>query len=276
MSVEPGRDATPRPISREIAASLRIPWSSLLSRRELEEHVERYPSASWYVPGTNSYLVAGPWRRRDDIIEVLESHGDRLRPALWEALLRDGAFGAVLVDPSEFRSAPDFYQARGVRPLEEVLVLRTSTLPGPPTRADMEVVPVRKRVLRDVAALDASAFPWLWRNSRAEFEDYLATPGVQIWAAYREGRMVGYVGFTDLGGWGHVDRVAVEESMRGRGYGASLLGFALRTLHGLGARYVQLSTQTSNERSLRLYRRFGFKPARGGYRLQGLYLKGTR
>jgi ribosomal-protein-alanine N-acetyltransferase len=275
VSVEPGRDATPRPISREIAASLRIPWSSLLSRQELGEHVERYPSASWYVPETNSYLVAGPWRRRDDIIEVLESHGDLHRAALWEALLRGGAFGAVLVDPTEFRSAPDFYQARGVRPLEEVLVLRTSMLPGPPALPEVNIAPVRKRMLPDVVTLDASAFPWLWRNSRAEFDDYLATPGVQIWAAYHEGRMVGYVGFTDLTGWGHVDRVAVEEGMRGRGYGASLLGLALRTLHGLGAGYVQLSTQTSNERSLRLYRRFGFKPARGGYRLHGLYLTRT-
>jgi ribosomal protein S18 acetylase RimI-like enzyme len=276
VSAETGRDATPRPISREIAASLRIPWSSLLSRQELEEHVERYPHASWYVPGTNSYLVAGPWRRRDDIVEVLETHGDSHRAALWDALLGGGAFGAVLVDPSEFRTAPDFYHARGVRPLEDVLVLRTSALPGPAMRADIEMSRARKRALRDVMALDAAAFPWLWRNSRAEFEDYLATPGVQIWTAYREGRTVGYIGFTDLGGWGHVDRIAVEERERGQGYGASLLGRALYILHDLGARYVQLSTQSSNEQSLRLYRRFGFKPARGGYRLQGRYLTEPR
>ena len=229
---------------------------------------------SWYVPGTGSYLVAGPWRNRKEVVEVFESRGDRYRPALWSALL-EGAeepYAAVLIDSSEFRSAGGFYRGVGVGQLEEVIVLRTSSLPGPPLEMTLDVMPMRSRGIGSLLAIDHSAFEWFWRNSREEFEEYLDTPGVSVWIGMGGEEPVGYVSFTDLGGWGHVDRLAVRSDYQGRGYGAQLLSWAIRRLHEGGTRYVQLSTQGSNERSRRLYSRFGFKQTRGGYKLYGVYL----
>ena len=261
-------------MSKEVAAAIRIPWTSLLSRDSLIEHVGRYPRMCWHVPGTNSYLVAGPWRNRFEIVEVLEVRGESHRDLLWRALLSGGEdpYGAVLVDPAEYRAAPGFYREAGVSQLEEVLVLRTATLPGPPVALSLEMAPFRSRGLADILEVDHSAFPWLWRNSREEFEEYLDTPGVTLWIALEGGEAVGYVGLTDLGDWGHIDRLAVRGESQGLGYGSQLLSWALRQLHASGARYVQLSTQESNELSQRLYGRFGFKPTRGSYRLYGAYL----
>ncbi len=262
-------------MSTEVAASIRIPWSSLLSREELIEHVRRHPRMCWHVPGSNSYLVAGPWRNRPEIAEVFETRGERHRRALWYALLGNAAtpYGAVLVDPTEYRAATRFYREVGVDLLEEVLALRTTALPGPPVELTLRIVPARSREVENLLTIDRSAFPWLWRNSREEFEEYLGTPGVALWVAVEGGETVGYVGITQLSGWAHIDRLAVRADMQGRGYGSQLLSWAMRKLHEAGARYAQLSTQESNERSRSLYSRFGFKQTRGSYKLYGMFVQ---
>lgn len=264
----------PQPLTKADAAALKLPWSSLLSRDDLVRHVGRYPRMSWYVPGTHSYVIAGPWRNRRDIVEIFESRGESQRPALWAALLEgsDEPYSVALVDPSEYRSAPAFYKGVGVRPIEDVLVLRTSSLPGPPVEITLEMHPMRSKGVGHLLAIDHSAFPWLWRNSREEFEEYLDTPGVGLWLGMLGDQSVGYVGFTELGGWGHIDRLAVSADRQGNGYGGQLLSWALGRLQAAGARYVQLSTQGSNEQSQGLYTRFGFRPTRGGFKLYGLYL----
>lgn len=270
-----GRAHGPAPITPQDAAALRLPWTSLLSREDLERHVARYPDMSWRVPDTNSYLVAGPWRNRRDIVEVFESRGERARPDLWAALLRRAPepYSAVLVDPTEYRSAAGFYRRAGVGPLEEVIVLRTSSLPGQSVPVTLELATVRGKGLESLLRVDHGAFPWFWRNSREEFEQYLDTPGVRVCIGVEGEEPVGYVGVTELGGWAHVDRLAVHRDAQGRGYGAQMLSWALRWASETGARYVQLSTQGTNARSQRLYQRFGFKPTRGGYRLFGAYLR---
>ncbi len=264
----------PEPMSPEVAASIRLPWTSLLSREELVTHVSRYPGLAWHIPGTSHYIVAGPWRNRPDILEVFETRGERHRLALWTAVLSlpSSPYGAVLVDATEYRVAGRFYEQVGVGLLEEVLVLRSSTLPGPTVDLTLEMAPMRSRGVRDLMEVDRQAFPWFWRNSREEFEEYLDTPGVSLWVALEDGEAVGYVGITELGGWGHIDRLAVRPERQGRGYGTQLLSWGMRQLYGAGARYVQLSTQESNDRSQGLYRRFGFRQTRGAYKLYGAYI----
>lgn len=276
MSLEPGPKARQAvPLAPEDAASLRVPWTSLLSREELVRHVERYPGMAWRVPGTRAYLVAGPWRNRPEIAEVYESQGDRQRQALWDALLSgqgEVPLAAVLIEPAEYRSAARFYRQVGVTQLEEVLVLRTSALPGPPVTLTLEFAPARRRAVDELLAVDHDAFPWLWRNSREEFAEYLETPSVRLWVGRADGEIVGYVGCTELCGWGHIDRLAVRPSLQGRGYGTQLLSWAMHRLWERGAEYVQLSTQGTNRRSQRLYDRFGFRQTRGTYKLYGVFL----
>ncbi len=275
LSSQQGSHASePQPITKQVAATIRLPWTSLLSREELSRHVGRYPRMSWHIPGAQSYLVAGPWRNRADIAEVLETRGERHRLVLWRCLLEDRAdeYGAVLVDAAEYRSATGFYRDVGVEMLEEVLVLRTSALPGPPVEQTVEMQPMRNRGIDELMRVDRDAFPWLWWNSREEFEEYLDTPGVTMWVAMRNEEMLGYVGITQLREWGHIDRLAVRPQFQGNGYGTQLLAWALQRLADSGARYAQLSTQESNERSQGLYQRFGFRPTRGSYKLYGLVL----
>lgn len=275
MSSTTGPHATvPAPITADAARSLPLPWTSLVSRDDLVEHVGRHPWMCWHVPGTQSYLLAGPWRNRGDIVEVYESRGDRHRQSLWNALLVNAPepYGAILVDPSEYRAAPRFYRHVRVGPIEEVLVLRTGTLPGPPVDLTLQVMPFRHKDLSTLLEIDHSAFPWLWRNSSEEFAEYVEAPGVRLWVASDIEEAVGYVGFTELGGWGHIDRLAVRQDRQGRGYGAQLLSWTMRRLEQSGARYVQLSTQGTNARSQALYSGFGFKQTRGGYKLYGIQL----
>lgn len=277
MSPEPARPSVaPQPLTPEVAATLRLPWTSLLSREELVEHVARHPALCWHVPGASAYLVAGPWRNRAEIVEVFETRGDRHRRALWRALLGGGEAGArspyavVLIDPNEYRTAAPFYRRVGVRTIEEVQVLRSGAPPVRPVERTLELVPARPRELAELERVDHAAFPFLWRNSRPEFEEYLRAPGVTVRLARSGEGSVGYVGFTRLDGWGHIDRLAVTPEAQGRGYGSQLLSWALHELHAAGARYVQLSTQATNERSHGLYARFGFARTRSGYMLYGV------
>ncbi len=207
---------------------------------------------------------------------MLECRGEWQRPRLWHALLEScrRTVGAVVVDPTEYRAAGEFYRLAGVSTLDEVLILRTSTLPGPSVVADgLEVAPVPRSGLQSVLAVDHSAFPWLWRNSITELRQYHSAPGVGLWAGLVGDQLVGYIGVTDFTGWGHVDRVAVRSESQGHGYGAHLLSWAMHRLHEGGARYVQLSTQGTNEVSKRLYQRFGFRQTRGAYKIYGLSLQ---
>ncbi|MEJ7653640.1 MAG: GNAT family N-acetyltransferase [Chloroflexia bacterium] len=275
MSPEHGPyTSKPQPLSPDDAAGLRLPWSSYLSREDLGRHVGRYPHLSWVLPGTSSYLVSGPWRNRLDVIEVYESRGDKHKLKLWRALLDDPhrTFSAVLIDSAEYRTSMGFYRRESVDVLEEVHSLRTSALPGPTVPLTLTIEPMRTRGLSTLLEIDHSAFDWLWRNSREEFQEYLETPGVTVWIASYENKPVGYVGYTMLGGWGHIDRLAVRPEEQGRGHGAQLLSWALHRLYSDGSRYAQLTTQGSNHQSYPLYQGFGFRQTRGGYKLYGLYV----
>lgn len=236
--------------------------------------VERYPDLAWHVPGTGDYMVALPWRQRDDIAEIIQTRGREHLQALWTAFIqrRAGRTKAILVDPSEYKAAERFYHQAGVTQLEEILVLRTSHLPGPETSGGLDISPAGAGQIDELLSVDHNAFPWLWQNSRREFEDYLGKEDVRCWIGYVGDRPAGYISITDFGGWGHIDRLAVRADAQRRGMGTELLSLAMHSLHGAGARYVQLSTQGANARSQRLYSRFGFRITRDTFKLYGAYL----
>ncbi len=261
----------------EAARRIRLPWGSAVSREDLVRQVERDPTMAWHVPGTNDHLIAYPWRRRSDIAEVVETRGESRRPLLWEAFLgaRSGGKVAVLIEPAEYHRAYGFYRSAGVTLLEEVIVLRSRSLPGPPVPITLDVRRATVSDVDDLLTVDHAAFPWLWRNSREEFEEYVSSPDVRVWLGCEGPVPVAYAGATDMGGWGHVDRLAVRAGWQGRGYGAQLLACAMRWLGERGIRHAQLSTQRDNARSQGLYRRFGFEQTRGTMRLHGLVLRGA-
>jgi ribosomal protein S18 acetylase RimI-like enzyme len=101
----------------------------------------------------------------------------------------------------------------------------------------------------------------------------MSMPEVYVFLAKLANEPIGYASFTMYSGWAHLDRLAVVQSVQGRGYGAAQLAHALGTMIGLCARSVSLSTQEHNTQSQRLYSRFGFRVGRDAMGLYGRALR---
>ena len=110
-----------------------------------------------------------------------------------------------------------------------------------------------------VTAVDRAAFTPLWWNSEATLRRRSAATACFV-VAEQGGEIVGYLEAERQPYAAHINRIAVAPAYQARGIGAALLERALRTLWRAGAEQVTLNTQSDNSASLRLYRRFGFRP----------------
>lgn len=270
-----------RPLVPADVPALRLPWSSRFNPASLAAHVTRYPDQAWVHPDSGDYLVAEPWRRRDEIAGVVEIHARRARGALLDRAAADlGAAGQrVLLLPEGEAAGPGrVAAAHGFQRLERVVYFQLQGLGGMPvvTRPlpPLDFTPLTDRTLETVLAVDHASFPWLWWNSAAEFQAYRHLAGVQVWIGWAAGVAVAYAGTTQLDRWGHLDRLGVDPAWHGRGYGAAMLAFALGRLGALGVTRVTLSTQETNTQSQRLYTGFGFRQTTEVYDIYGRWLDG--
>ena len=92
-----------------------------------------------------------------------------------EALRAYGARLAIL-SPEEEERALGFYRDRGWEPLEEVLVYRRNASPLPAVAGDLTFAPLTDDLLPGLMAVEAAAFPWLWRYGPDFFGEADATP----------------------------------------------------------------------------------------------------
>jgi len=268
----------PQPLTTDLVARHRFDWASRVDINELERIVSRHPGQSFWVPSADELLVVGPWRNRSETVAVAEVSAirrlDDLIDAARESCFRQGIQAFVMPEWNDTRS-PQFYARNRLDLLEDVISFEAGTGATRPddlrNGAAARIETIDSPLLDRILEIDHAAFPWLWRNSRLEFEHYLLTPGVEIWGVNdRVGELVGYVGITSYAGWGHLDRVAVAPSRQGEGHGAIAVRFAIARLRQLGAKRVGLSTQRSNVRSQRLYLRIGFQQTRqNDYRIYG-------
>ncbi len=260
--------------------SLRLGWWSRFDAGEVEAVLESAPGLSAWVPDAHEYALVGPWRHRSDIVHVIElvaiRHAVSLTSAALERASQSGVRMFLAVEMTERRQT-SFYERVGLSVLEEVLSYELLH-PG----AINFVLEGLERVVPGPAALemlcqiDSDAFPWLWRNSCAEFSEYLRHPGVEAHVMVDSGDPVGYVGITAYHGWGHIDRVAVRASHQGLGFGRKLTEFAIARLASLGSARIGLSTQRRNDRSQALYESLGFKRQVGcDYQIYGRALRST-
>jgi len=264
----------------EDVPQLRLGLRSMIDNREVLDILLRYPKRSVWEPQGREFAVVAPWRHRDDIASLHRWSAVRAASALLEgAAERCRAAGDDLLLVMELEDARSgrFYERAGFDLLQEVI---TYEMVGPTT----ETVPASSLSFRRVQAedpakvqqlldLDHAAFPWLWRNSAAEFNAYLRTAGVTAYIGYDGDVPIAYVGVTAYQGWGHLDRIAVTPRRQGRGLGLTALQFAISTLAANGARRFGLSTQDDNKRSQRMYERFGFRRSDvHDYRLYGAAL----
>ncbi|MFB6097271.1 MAG: ribosomal protein S18-alanine N-acetyltransferase [Haloferacaceae archaeon] len=116
--------------------------------------------------------------------------------------------------------------------------------------------------LLEVLRIERASFPQPWPFSA--FEEHLGTPGFLV--AERDAEVVGYVVAGTVPNYGrdlgHVKDFAVRPDARGEGVGSRLLRQALAALAIEGATDAKLEVREGNDGAMRLYRRFGFTPAR--------------
>jgi ribosomal protein S18 acetylase RimI-like enzyme len=277
----PGREVGVEPLTAADVGRLELGWQSLFTPEELRQHLLRYPGRSFWTPATREYVIGGHWRHRRQIGSLIELgvRGERRLPlveALLSACAADGCPLAIFNDTSELRQHR-WYAELGFELIQEIMVYELHGLPAVrPAR------PLRLRFERitsptappELLEVDHRAFPYLWWNSEEEFENYLEQPHVRVYLGRdAAGEAVAYAGITLYQGWGHLDRLAVLPDRQGQGYGLETLAFAAEQVYATGARRLGLSTQADNERSQRLYERFGFRRTyRTDYKIYGHWL----
>jgi ribosomal protein S18 acetylase RimI-like enzyme len=255
-------NAPVRTLSPQDVASLRLPYAR--EARALQQTLTDYPDRSVWVPETLEYVVLTPWRNRREIASVDEMTASRHTSALLQAAFErcvEQGDDLLLAIELESRLGHSRYERAGFHLLEEVITYETNVWQRvETTHRGLRLAPVRPgdHSTDVVLDIDQAAFPWLWRNSRAELDVYLATPGVAIYLIEADGQPVAYVGATPFSGWAHIDRIAVAPHLQGHGLGWKSLSLAVDDLRRKGARRIALSTQRTNLRSQRLYERFGF------------------
>lgn len=109
----------------------------------------------------------------------------------------------------------------------------------------------------EVHALECSVFPHPW--SRANFIDSLAS-GYDAWVAREDGNglLAGYFLLMYAVDEAHLLDVAVAGPRQGAGLGRFLLDRIAARARGQGMESVLLEVRPSNERALRVYRRYGY------------------
>lgn len=267
---EPGDsalDLTPIALKSADIPDLHLEHHPRVSAAEAGALLHERPGASFWIPATGEFLLVGRWRHRSELSTVHTFGAFANEPVLVDAVMdharASGQAGLVVVDINETRQ-PSFYVRHGLRRIEDIVTYehrRPSRLVSAarPTALDFHRVDgADPDLLAAVLDLDHAAFPWFWRNSRAEFQAYFDYPGVEVWAGLRNAEVVAYAGSTHYLRWGHLDRIATRPDLQGTGIGRIMLARAAEVMLERGCRRLALSTQKDNLRSRDLYQRSGF------------------
>jgi ribosomal protein S18 acetylase RimI-like enzyme len=130
----------------------------------------------------------------------------------------------------------------------------------------LKVGPVRDvgdALVDDLARLLPQLSPDRVPPTRAELEELLAQPGVELFAAIEDGRVLGMLTLVvyriPSGIKARIEAVVVDETARGRGVGEALTRDALERAVTAGARRVELTSRPAREAANRLYPRLGFE-----------------
>jgi ribosomal protein S18 acetylase RimI-like enzyme len=264
------------PLTQSAASRLRPSLVGRFNSEMIASHVDAYPDLAFGIAGQNHYGIGGLWRRRDEIGEIVEisrgPHRQRILHRLLDAFA-DRGVALVVLDFEESANGSGFYAEEGFATVDRIVEYDRRI--GEDERS-VPITPVRAYRPADFEAvleIDHRSFPWLWWNSPAELDAYLAMPGTELFLIFDDDQPVGYAGLTLRGSFVHLDRLAVHERHQRRGHGAALLTFVLDHLSAIGIQRIALSTQVDNYRSQALYERQGFARGRWSYDIRGVWLR---
>lgn len=122
------------------------------------------------------------------------------------------------------------------------------------------VVAVRRARDEDLGAIveiEQATFPEAWRPET--FASGLRREDMAVLVATEEEVVVGYAVVVIGKGEAELANLAVSAGRRGRGTGEALLAGVLDAIRDRGVGLAYLAVRASNERAVRLYRRFGFR-----------------
>jgi ribosomal-protein-alanine N-acetyltransferase len=128
-------------------------------------------------------------------------------------------------------------------------------------RPDIDIRPAREGDYPALAELEALAFAPIWRHSANSLR-LARRLSISFDVVEMEGRPVAfqYSVLSEAAQNAHLVRMTVHPDWQGRGIGGALLAHTLDGYSRQRLTGVSLNTQSNNERSQRLYERFGFRP----------------
>lgn len=184
---------------------------------------------------------------------------DTLLPRLSDALRMQGVPALACLAWAEWLA--EQLPRRGFAPMTHIVTLRKDHGMAPALALTHRVLvrEARPADLDAVAVADHAAFEPEWWYGRGTFDRMLRGPARFV-VAEREDAPVGYA-FGDAPGLqAHIVRLAVHPAHQKHGIGARLLADLVSHWRAQGVSAITVNTQTYNEASLRLYRRFDFAP----------------
>lgn len=123
----------------------------------------------------------------------------------------------------------------------------------------LDLVPLRRRHLRQVLKIEAQVYPKPWTLGLFLSELALKT---RIYLVAKSGHeVVGYAGLMLTGGDGHVTTIAVDPAWQRNHVGARMLLALSRAGIAADCTGLTLEVRMSNEPAQAMYRRFGYAPA---------------
>ncbi|HSJ28125.1 MAG TPA: GNAT family N-acetyltransferase [Acidimicrobiia bacterium] len=163
--------------------------------------------------------------------------------------------GAATVDsPPLMHGSARVFQQAGFSPYAELLLFERDLRDRLPTPADVRDATEGDRIA--AARIDDAAFDGDWRVGRLGLADALdATPhSVMLFHGSGAGFVIAGVSHEI----GYLQRIAVDPSHQGQGYGRALVQAAMAWARSRGARTMMLNTQIDNERATQMYRSESF------------------
>lgn len=121
----------------------------------------------------------------------------------------------------------------------------------------MEIVPMKEDDIEQVAALEQCCFTVPW--SKSAFEDEMANEMAVYFVAKQHGACIGYAGFWNVAGEGHITNVAVLPQWRQKGAGSLLIETLIKQARVLSLWLLTLEVRQSNQPAQRLYEKYGFE-----------------
>jgi [ribosomal protein S18]-alanine N-acetyltransferase len=139
-------------------------------------------------------------------------------------------------------------------------------LPGHVGHARVSIEPMRRRHLRDVMPIEASAYPKPWSRSVFDSELDQVRGRSRYYVVARAGRaVVGYAGLWFVndpdGDQAHVTNVVVDREHRRTGIATALMCHLASVAIERGCVAWTLEVRVTSTGAQELYRRFGFGPA---------------